>query len=71
MNRISPKVLLNSKWTKLAVSNKEKHFIITDVEFCEDQRVIRCVIQALINNNEYEIDWHELKQTEHWAQGWK
>ena len=33
MNKVSPKVLLHSKWTKTKVVNKEKHFEITEIEF--------------------------------------
>ena len=61
MNKVSPKSLLNSKWTKQVIANKEKHFVITEVEFDEDKNVIKCVIQAVINKNEYEINWRDLK----------
>ncbi|WGV98351.1 TIGR02450 family Trp-rich protein [Vibrio sp. YMD68] len=71
MNKISPKTLLNSKWTHLQVSNKEKHFMVTMVEFDENQSVIKCVIEAVMNNNEYEIDWRELKSNNEWRMGWK
>jgi tryptophan-rich hypothetical protein len=48
MNKINPKALINSKWTKVDITNKEKHFIITKVEFDEEQKVIACVIEAVI-----------------------
>ena len=71
MNMISPKTLLNSKWTRQKVCNKEKHFVITSVEFDEDRNVIKCVIEAVMNHNEYEIDWRQLKDPENWRMGWK
>lgn len=71
MNNISPKKLLHSKWTKTKVSNKEKHFVITSVEFDENQSVIECIITAVINNNEYQIDWRELKDPQQWKTGWQ
>ncbi|PSW21988.1 TIGR02450 family Trp-rich protein [Photobacterium sanctipauli] len=71
MNRIHPKGLLQSKWTKVAVQNKEKHFVITDVEFDENQKVIHCVIEAVINHHQYPLDWHELKDATLWRVGWK
>ena len=70
MNRIAPKSLLNSKWTKVEVTNKEKHFIITTVKFDEQQNVIQCIIEAVINNNEYSIDWRTLKDKQQWQLGW-
>lgn len=70
MNRITPKVLLNSKWTKIDVTNKEKHFIVTNIKFDEQQNVIKCIIEAVISNNEYDIDWHVLKDTQQWRLGW-
>ena len=33
INKISPKTLINSKWTKVDVTNKEKHFIIFKGQF--------------------------------------
>lgn len=70
MNQVSPKALLHSKWTKRNVINKEKHFVITVVEIDEDQRVMECVIEAVMNNNQYSIDWRELKNKDEWKMGW-
>lgn len=70
-NKISPKALLHSKWTKAVLANKEKHFIITVVTFDERQKVIECVIQAVMTKNEYSIDWRELKDSEQWKIGWQ
>ena len=39
MNKLNPKKLLNSKWTAVPAINKEKHFIVIDVEFDDEQRV--------------------------------
>lgn len=71
MNKVSPKSLLNSKWTKQVIANKEKHFVITEVEFDEDKNVIKCVIQAVINKNEYAINWRDLKNSQSWRIGWQ
>jgi hypothetical protein len=35
MNKINPKKLLKSKWTAVTAVNKEKHFIISEIEFDE------------------------------------
>ena len=71
MNVINPKKLINSKWTKVDITNKEKHFIITKVEFDEEQKVIACVIEAVMTHNEYTIDWRDLKVSDQWRIGWK
>lgn len=71
MNKISPKSLLHSKWTKIDIINKEKHFAVIDVNFDEEQRVERCIIQAVINNREYDINWRELKDPKQWKLGWQ
>ncbi|WP_286269162.1 TIGR02450 family Trp-rich protein [Thalassotalea hakodatensis] len=71
MNKIAPKSLLLSKWTKTHINNKEKHFSVVSISFDEDQRVVECVIQAVINHNEYMIDWRELKDSSQWKIGWK
>lgn len=71
MNKVSPKSLLHSKWTKMEVINKEKHFIIISIEFDDEQRVTECIIQAVINKNEYVIEWQDLKNSDTWRIGWK
>lgn len=71
MNKVNPKTLLNSKWSKVDVVNKEKHFIITKVEFDEDKKVTDCIIEAVMTHIEYAIDWRDLKISEKWKMGWK
>ena len=71
MNKINPKKLLNSKWTAVKPANKEKHFLVTEMEFDEDGDVIHCLIEAVISNRSEPIDWQELINTDNWLQGWK
>lgn len=71
MNNVSPKSLLHSKWTKVTVSNKEKHFAIISVTYDEEQRVETCIIQAVLNRREYAIDWRDLKDSTQWKIGWQ
>lgn len=71
VNKISPKKLLNSKWTAVVAITKQKHFIVTEIEFDEQQNVIVCVIQAVMTKYEQNIDWRDLKDSEKWLQGWK
>lgn len=71
MNRINPKKLLHSKWTAVKPVNKEKHFLITELELDEEGEVELCVIEAVISNRSEAIDWKQLKDTSSWLQGWK
>ncbi len=71
MNTINPKVLLHSKWTKVEVTKKEKHFVVTKVTFDEEQKVTECVIEAVITKNQYNINWRDLKHLAQWRMGWK
>lgn len=71
MNSISAKKLLNSKWTILNPTNKEKHFIITELEFDENNIATHCLIEAVISNRSQQIDWTKLRDTSQWIQGWK
>ncbi|PKG83178.1 TIGR02450 family Trp-rich protein [Colwellia sp. 75C3] len=71
MNKVNPKALIHSKWTKVEVTNKEKHFIITEVKFDEDQKVVDCVIEAVMTKKDYAIDWRELKLSDTWQIGWQ
>lgn len=70
MNSINPKKLLNSKWTAVNPRNKEKHFIITEMDYDEFGLVISCIIEAVISKREVSIEWRELKDQDCWKQGW-
>jgi len=71
MTQINPQKLLNSKWTAVQPSQKEKHFRISEVEFDEEGLVTACFIEAVLSNNVYAIEWQDLKDSERWLQGWK
>ncbi|WP_286237549.1 TIGR02450 family Trp-rich protein [Neptuniibacter halophilus] len=71
MNRINPAKLHNSKWTAVKPLNREKHFLVTEMDFDEEGVVLSCVIEAVLTRKEYPIDWTELKNSEQWIQGWK
>jgi len=71
MNKINPKKLLNSKWTAVNPVKKEKHFLVTELEFDEEGDVVYCLIEAVISNRSAPIEWKELKNSDNWLQGWK
>ncbi|MEO9944438.1 TIGR02450 family Trp-rich protein [Paraglaciecola sp.] len=68
---LNPRKLLNSKWTAVQPRNKEKHFLITEVEFDENGNLIHCLIEAILSKRSEPIDWTQLKNQEVWLQGWK
>lgn len=71
MRPINPKKLLNSKWTARHPQRKEKHFIVTAVEFDENGKVIECEIEAVMTQRSQAIDWMVLKNPAQWLQGWE
>lgn len=71
MNQINPAKLRNSKWTAVKPINREKHFLVSEVDYEEDGSVISCKLDSVLSKKEYSIDWIELKNEEKWAQGWK
>lgn len=70
-NIISPKKLLNSKWTAVKPERKEKHFIVTEVDFNEEGSVIFCLIEAVMTKRATAIQWQDLKDINQWRCGWK
>ena len=70
-NQINPDKLLLSKWTSVQPYNKEKHFIVTRVIRDEQELVVVCILEAVINHSEYELDWHLLKDASSWLPGWR
>ncbi|MFT5482690.1 MAG: tryptophan-rich hypothetical protein [Halieaceae bacterium] len=71
MNKINPEKLLQSKWTAVKPVRKEKHFLVTELEFDEEGEVVHCLIDAVISNRSVRIQWRELQNNDNWLQGWK
>jgi tryptophan-rich hypothetical protein len=71
MNKINPKKLHHSKWTAVTPVSKEKHFLVTGVEFDEEGEVIACEIEAVISRRAISIQWQELTDDTYWLFGWK
>jgi len=70
MNRIKPKKLLHSKWTATKPMKKDKHFIVSRVDFDEEGVVVLCLIEAVMSRRLIEIDWHDLEDSSKWLHGW-
>ena len=71
MNRINPEKLMKSKWTAIDPVNRQRHFIITDVQRNDEGFVVSCELEAVITRKAAQIDWRELKDTNRWQMGWK
>ncbi len=59
-----------SKWTALTPTQREKHFIVTAVEY-DTNSVVSCQLEAVLTGNAYMIDWKILKDKTDWLMGWK
>jgi len=70
--RLTPKKLLNSKWTAVTPLNKEKHFMVsklllaelpqTELEFIE--------LEAVYSKRKQILRWPALTDASQWLQGW-
>ena len=68
--QINPEKLLLSKWTAVQPANKEKHFLVTGLCRNEQQIVVACILEAVINHRDMELDWHVLQDASRWLPGW-
>jgi len=71
MHKINPNKLLLSKWTSKSPKQKEKHFIVTELIRDEQETVVECQLEAVINKSQYTLPWQNLTSEEDWLQGWK
>lgn len=71
-NRLSPKKLLLSKWTAVAPSRKEKHFVVLRVLDPEPPatRIEQVELQAVHSGRSFLLPWRELTDGSQWRQGW-
>lgn len=72
MNQLNPRKLLDSKWTALVPTDRQKHFVVVKVAFDEAGLVVvECVIEAVLTRQRRHIDWRELRDPAHWRFGWQ
>ena len=71
MNRINPAKLPDSKWTAREPVNGERHFVVVGLIRDADEAIVGCELEAVINRNRYEFDWHVLRDDSVWSMGWK
>jgi len=68
---LNPEKLLLSKWTAVHPQHKEKHFLVTELIRNEQDKIVACLLEAIINHQEYELDWQQLKDLSQWLPGWR
>ena len=71
MKKLNAKKLLNSKWTAVKPINKDKHFIISRVNFDKKNNIMTCLLEAILSHQKQTIDWLDLKKCKFWIRGWK
>ena len=71
--RLSPKKLLLSKWTAAVPSDKEKHFIVTQLlEATPPASGVELIeIEAVYSGRSFTLPWRDLLDDERWLQGWQ
>ncbi|WP_415844811.1 TIGR02450 family Trp-rich protein [Stutzerimonas zhaodongensis] len=71
MNRFNPDKLLLSKWTAVQPKNKEKHFLVTELQRDEEGVVLQVELQAVYSRRSEWLDWQLLRDDQQWFLGWK
>ena len=71
--QINPKKLLNSKWTAVTPTNKEKHFMVIKLIAPEQPTMpIEWVeLEAVHSKRTQILAWRDLSDTANWLQGWQ
>ena len=72
MSKISLKKLLNSKWTAVTPSHKEKHFMVIGLIAPELPTTVVSLVEleAVYTKRKYTLAWQVLADEALWVQGW-
>ncbi len=72
MTKISLKKLLNSKWTAVTPSHKEKHFMVIGLIAPELPTTVVSLVEleAVYTKRKYTLAWQVLADEALWMQGW-
>ncbi len=71
MNRFNPNKLLLSKWTAALPTNKEKHFLVTELLHDELGTLLQVELQAVHSRRSEWVDWCILRDDQQWLLGWR
>jgi len=70
VNQVSPKKLLQSKWTAVQPVKKEKHFLVTEVHEDDAGHPEAVTLEAVHSKRERRLAWRDLKDSAQWKVGW-
>jgi len=72
VTKISLKKLLNSKWTAVTPSHKEKHFMVIGLIAPELPTTVVSLVEleAVYTKRKYTLAWQVLADEALWSQGW-
>lgn len=72
VTKINPKKLLNSKWTTVTPSHKEKHFMVISLIAPELPTTVVSLVEleAVYTKCKYTLPWQVLADEALWMQGW-
>lgn len=51
--------------------NREKHFLVTDVEYDENGAITHCLIESVMTRRSMAIEWRTLGNSDLWVNGWR
>jgi tryptophan-rich hypothetical protein len=73
IRRLNPAKLLRSKWTAVAPSNKEKHFIVTRLIAAQPPlgQIEQVELEAIHSRRKLILPWRALTDGSVWLQGWQ
>ena len=71
-NPLSPRKLVNTKWTVAVPRRREKHFLVTRLVTPEppDAPLVHVEIEAVHSKRVQLIEWRALRDPAVWRQGW-
>ena len=71
-NRVSPKMLLLSKWTATTPRPQEKHFVVVRLVLPDPAEgpVEQVELEAVHSRRSMVLRWRELTDRSQWLQGW-
>lgn len=70
--QLNPKKLLNSKWTAVTPTHKEKHFMVTQIIYPDQPEtpITHVELEAVHSKRTQVLLWRELINKTVWLQGW-
>ena len=72
LRRVSPKKLLQSKWTAMSPVDRELHFVVTRIvrKHTPAGPIERVELTAVYTGRASTLDWRELNDVGRWRPGW-